>query len=374
MADIYARLAAYLDRLPAGYPPTDSGVELKILRKLFSPEEAALAMHLTLFGEEARVIAFRAHQPVEKVTRMLESMEERGLISSDRLPARPLFSANQFVVGFLEGQAGHLDRELAGLFEEYQADFEKKGPWFKVLPQVRTVPVGVSIPITTEVLHYERAEEILRRNTDFAVQTCACRDHAAVMGRRCDNPLDSCMLLGPSAANAVNAGRARKLSMDEALEVLKMAEEKGLVLQPANSQNPIFICTCCSCCCGILDMLKHQEKPADFVLNPFIAKHNDDTCSVCGTCAERCPMNALTMDGVRMAHNPDRCIGCGLCVSTCPSGSMTMIRKPAGETPSIPKNTVDTYLRLGQGRDPLFIAKMAGVLVRSKIEHVIAPR
>ena len=55
--DVYQKLAKHLDSLPGGYPPTKDGVELKILRKLFTPEQAALALHCTLIPEEARVIA-----------------------------------------------------------------------------------------------------------------------------------------------------------------------------------------------------------------------------------------------------------------------------------------------------------------------------
>ena len=375
MSDVYEQLAGFFDRLPAGFPATESGVELQILRKLFTPAEAQLVQHLTLFDEEARVVAFRARQPVEDVTRSLESLAERGLISAARRPGKPpRYSVSQFVIGFWEGQVNRLDRELVELMEIYLPEFGKNGPWTKAMPQMRTVPVGVSIPITTEVLHYERAEEILRANTDFAVINCVCRQSQELLGKRCDKPLDTCMMLGPTAAGAVAAGTGRKLTLDQALDILRVADEKGMVLQPANSQNPIFICTCCSCCCGILRMLKQQQRPADLVANPFIAQHDPETCSACGACIERCPMDALSMPDVAVVHDPARCIGCGLCVSTCPTGALRMVRKPAGTLPAIPRNTVDTYLRLGQLRDRLFTAKMAALLVRAKIEQIIAPR
>ncbi len=374
-SDPYQRLAKFLDRLPAGFPSTQSGVELRILRKLFTPEEADLVTHLTLIEEEARVVAFRSWQPVEAVTRSLDDLEQRGLIAASRRPGKPpRFSVSQFVVGFWEGQVNRLDRELVELFEEYLPHFVETGPWIQAMPQLRTIPVGESIPVTSEVLPYERAEEILRRNTDFAVVNCICRQEQEILGKRCDKPMETCMILGPTAASAADSGTARRLSLDEALAVLALAEEKGMVLQPANSQDPIFLCTCCPCCCGILRSLKLQERPADLVANAFIARHDPDVCAECGACVPRCPMDALTDADGTTTHHPERCIGCGLCVSACPSGALSMVRKPAGETPSIPRNTVDAYLRLGQLRDRLFLAKMAGVLVRSTIERVIAPR
>jgi hypothetical protein len=67
--DVYQKLAKHLDGLPGGFPPTEDGVELKILHKLFTPEQAVLAVHCTLIPEEARVIARRAGLSVEVTER-----------------------------------------------------------------------------------------------------------------------------------------------------------------------------------------------------------------------------------------------------------------------------------------------------------------
>ena len=374
MADIYERLALFLDKLPAGFPSTESHVELRILYKLFTPEEAELFMHLSLIEDEARVVAFRAHQPRDQVARMLDAMERKGLISGSH-PANqpPLYSVNQFVVGFWEGQVNRLDLELVELFEEYFPSFVKKGPWTR-LPQLRTIPVGVSIPLTTEVMHYERAEEIIRAHTEFAVGNCICRQELEILGKGCGKPMETCLVFGDAARDMVYAGSRRKITLEEALALIHHADEAGLVLQPANSQNPIFMCMCCGCCCGVLRAVKQQEKPAEVVANPFIAHYDTDACSVCGVCVDRCPMEAVQFADMGVAHNPDRCIGCGLCASTCPTGAITMVRKPTADQPDIPKNTVDAYLRLGQLRDRLATARMVGSLAKSQIDRLIAPK
>lgn len=101
--DVYERLAQHLDNLPAGFPRTESGVEIRILRRLFTPEDAELALHLTLIPEEPRVIAHRAKIPVEEAARRLEEMDKKGLIFSIHREGKPpQYQAQQFAVGFWE--------------------------------------------------------------------------------------------------------------------------------------------------------------------------------------------------------------------------------------------------------------------------------
>ncbi len=370
MADVYQRLARFLDRLPAGFPPSPDGAELKILHKLFTPEEAALCMHLDLLGEPAGVVAFRARLPLAQVTDMLEKMAEKGLIASNYIQGRPVeYSVNQYVVGFMEDQVDHLDRELVDLAEEYTPLFFKEGPWSKV-PQLRTIPIGESIPVEHAVMPYERAEEIVRSHTRFAVRNCICRQERELLGQGCGKPLDVCLSFDNGADQSVRAGRAHSISMDEALDIFKRADQAGLVLQPSNSKNPIFICACGGGCCGVLRSIKQFDRPADLVVNPFIARHDADLCSSCEACLERCQMEALTLvDGI-LSLDLKRCIGCGLCVSTCPSGALSLVRKAV--PPAIPKDTASNYIQMAQARHKLGLLRLAGMFVRSKIDRILA--
>ncbi|MCK4900320.1 MAG: hypothetical protein KAS38_16185, partial [Anaerolineales bacterium] len=80
--DVYQKLAKFLDSLPNAFPSSESGVELRILKRLFTPEEAELFLHLTLIAEEPRVIARRAKISVEKAALRLAEMEKKGLLYS----------------------------------------------------------------------------------------------------------------------------------------------------------------------------------------------------------------------------------------------------------------------------------------------------
>ena len=110
--NIYSELARHLDDLPGGFPSTDSGVELRILRKLFTPEEAELALYLSLIPEESRVIARPARMSREEAGRRLDEMAGKGLILSIVIGGRPIhYMAAQFVVGIREFHQNSLDKE-----------------------------------------------------------------------------------------------------------------------------------------------------------------------------------------------------------------------------------------------------------------------
>ncbi|MGZ6292809.1 MAG: 4Fe-4S binding protein [Syntrophales bacterium] len=372
--NIYEKLAKHLDNLPGGFPRTPSGVEIRILRRIFTPEEAKLAVRLALIPEEPRVIARRAKLPVKEVAQRLEEMDNKGQVIGIRRKGKPLqYMAQQFIVGIWEGQVNKLSRELVEEFEEYMPSLFDPGTWRKV-PQMRTIPVEKSIALQPEVMPYERAGELVRKHTTFAVSNCICRQEFRILGKGCDKPEESCLQFGLAAESVVQMGRGRAISREETLAILRRAEESGLVLQPANSRNPLFICTCCGCCCGVLRLLKRDPKPASLVASPFVASLDSDTCKGCGICTKRCQMEAIHVENKKAILNTDRCIGCGLCVDTCRTKSLILLRKPEAQQAYVPKNIIETSIRLGEARGKLGIGKMVGMQVKSKLDRLLAQR
>ncbi len=371
-SDVYERLAKHLDNLPAGFPRTESGAEMRILRRLFTPLDAELALHLTLIPEEPRVVARRARIPVEESARRLEELEKKGLIISIRRENKPpLYMASQFAVGFWEAQVNKLDPDLVQDAEEYMDTFIQNSFW-RGLPQLRTIPVNKSISIENVVMPYERAEELVRTHKVFAVSNCICRQERRIIGKSCDKPEESCLTLGMAADTVVRNGRGRSIALEEVLAILQRAEEAGLVLQPANAKDPLFICTCCGCCCGVLRSLKRCPAPASVVASPFLASLNTDTCKGCGLCTKRCQMEALHLNDEKAVLDLNRCIGCGLCVSTCPTHSLSLGRKPKAKQPHVPKGIIETNIKLAKARGKLGIGKMIGMQVRSKLDRLLA--
>jgi NAD-dependent dihydropyrimidine dehydrogenase PreA subunit len=281
--------------------------------------------------------------------------------------------ATQFVIGIYEYQLNKLTPELARDLEEYLAHWWNADTWRKA-PQIRTIPVGESISPQLEVLAYEQAEALVGAQERFAVAPCICRQEKRMLGEGCDKPLETCLSFGDAADFYVHNGWGRAISRDEALALLKADEAAGLVLQPGNSQQADFICACCGCCCGVLRGLKLDPKPARIASSAFHALLDRDLCSGCGACTERCQMEAIRLDDGHALLDLDRCIGCGLCVSTCPTEALSLVRKPTFEQPYVPKNIVETNIKLGQARGVLRTPDLIGLMVRSKVDRLLAPK
>ena len=367
---IYQKLAQHLDKLPGGFPPTESGVEFRILQRLFTPDEADLALHLALIPEEPRVIARRAKISIAEATERLERMALKGLIFRIQPQSRPpLYQALQFIIGIWEFHVNDLDTELVRDMDEYIPTLFKEA--WKV-PQLRTIPVGRSITPQMEILPYEKAEGLVRTQEKFAVAPCICRREQKMIGKGCQKPEETCLVFGMAADYYERNGLGRVIDLQETLNILKMADAEGLVLQPSNSQDIVNICCCCGDCCGVLRTLKKFPKPANLVFSPFVASTNPETCEGCGLCTERCQMEALTLVDEKAMLNVDRCIGCGLCVSSCPTQSLTLVRKPESEQPRIPKDLIKSSIRLGQERGKLNMMNLVKMQLRSKIDRLLA--
>ncbi len=370
--EVFKNLATHLDHLPGGYPETETGVELKILEKLFTPEEAALAQHLTLLDEKPNVVAYRAGITLQKTTGLLEGMAQKGLIFFTPEPdGSTSYMAAQFVVGIWEMQVGYLEKELADLFEAYLSDLFHKNEW-KEVPQLRTVPVEQSIDSELRVLPYERAKELIRGKSNFTVTPCICRVEKGLGGDACSKPLETCISFGTEEDYFASSGFGRPATMEEVLDILELADKKGLVIQPSNGKEVKWICCCCGCCCGVLRTIKTFPKPNELTSSPFTLAINIDFCDGCKKCITRCQMDAITVPVDKIVWEKDRCIGCGLCVTSCKSGALALERKPNAEQSRIPKDIVDASIKTLKLRNKARLPNLAMMLIRSKRDRFLA--
>jgi ferredoxin len=347
MEDIYDRLARHLDNLPAGFPRTESGVELRILKRLFTPGEAQVAPGLSMRQEPVSEIACRLSMDEKAVGETLEKMAAKGLIFRNRKADRLLYMAAQFVIGIWEYHVNSLDEDLIRDFNEYVPHLMKQTFVNRKTQQLRVIPVKKSITPELHVMPYEDAEAIVRQQSKIVVAPCICRREHRLVGKGCGKPEETCLIFGGGAYFYEENGLGREISHEEAISILQNGLEHGLVLQPSNSQKPANICLCCGCCCQVLKQVKTLPQPARVISSNYIARVTPDRCTGCGLCPEICQMDAISVDQTAQIDN-DRCIGCGLCISFCTFDAIHLEPKSGGERVEPPPTLIHTYLKIAR--------------------------
>ena len=350
--EIYQKLAKVLDTLPNGFPATESGVEIKLLKKIFDPDQAELFGDLRLAFEPAEQIAERTGRPLEGLEEKLIAMTERGQLWGIQLGETWLFKMVPWVFGIFEFQLPHLDREMSEMWEEYHKTFGQE--FFSKTPQMmQTLPIEEEISVQQEALPYERVSSLIDNGQSFLVNECVCKKEHDLVDKPCDRPLEVCLAIAPVEGVFDNSSRGRVISREEAYKLLAECEENGLVHLTGNTQNDRFyICNCCGCCCGVLRGINDLGIPATDVINShYYAKIDPDECTDCGTCInERCQVGAIEERDDHSEIIPERCIGCGLCITTCPGEAIQLVRRPESEVVQPPADQEQWYKERGQLR------------------------
>jgi DNA-binding transcriptional ArsR family regulator len=240
-------------------------------------EEAELYLHLTGNLETPEQIAKRAGQDPETVAATLKRMAEKGLLYPKREGEKRYYAAAPFAHGILEHQVHRMDRELAEIYEEYMwaekiSDAPPVGPDAEITFPLRAIPVNAPVSVSRPIAPYEDVKELIERQDRIAVAKCFCAEQQQVLETGCKQPLEVCIMLGFYADYYVDLGMGRRITQEEALEILKSSEEAGLVHQFADSQDPGAICNCCPDCCGGLRLLKMLPNPAAFIISNHFAQ------------------------------------------------------------------------------------------------------
>lgn len=338
--EMYRSLANTLDKLPNGFPSTGDGSEIRLLKKLFTPEQASVAVLLTPELETAETIAQRNSREVSELRKVLKNMVRSGLISSGRAENGLGFGLMPFVVGIYEMQVGTIDQELARLVEEY---FKQAfGKALSMQPQFhRVIPVGESVRNSMEVHPYESATALVNSAQAWGVLDCICRKQKSLVGEPCGHPLDVCMAFDEHPGAFDNNPVIQAVSREEALATLKRAANAGLVHSVSNNQQGLsYICNCCTCSCGILRGMANLGMANVIARSAFVNTVDNSLCNACENCLAWCQFNALSMDEIIKVDSL-RCTGCGVCVPNCPSGALFLVHRPEEEVLPIPDTFKD---------------------------------
>lgn len=324
---VYELLADALDRLPNGFPRTPTCVEIRILKKIFSPEEADLASQLTGKLEAAEEITRRVTLPAEETKKLLFQMLHRGLVWYEKMEGKRCFRLAPFVVGLYEAQLELMDHELALLVEDYMANGGAAGI-MKPEPALHRVLPAQDTVKTEWILPYEDVRSILMSARTFRVRDCICRVQQEYLGQKCEFPVHMCL----SFSNIERPLEEGDISRDEALALLKRSEEVGLVHTVSNVMKDIgYVCNCCGCCCSILRGITDYGIQNSVAYANYYAVIDAELCLGCGDCIARCQVHAIhEVDDVSVVDR-ERCIGCGLCVTGCTNDVAQLERRLEAE-------------------------------------------
>jgi len=343
--DIYYKLGERLNEYPVKMPLVDPF--LIILREYYTEEQATLGAAIPKGAHLARDLAKRLSRQEQELVASLETMADSGLIFTAKNDAGETeYSLTPFVPGvwefqLMKGTDTEHDRKAARMMRDFMQTMEGmmiealKDPDVakQMVPEAaaRTITVQKELPPGTEIFPFEKLAELVDKEESFAAAKCYCRHHAHLIDNPCqleEVPERACLSFGKVADFVVDRKFGQRISKQECLQILGDSEKAGLVHNASNYVgNLVFVCNCCGCCCGFLKMLREHDVKAMLAVSNFQVAIDEETCTGCGDCVNRCQMEALRLVDEIATVNTNHCVGCGNCVSVCPTESLSMVRR-----------------------------------------------
>ena len=286
----------------------ENAPEYYCMADIVTDEEADIAIAAGLRKERtAQWLADKVGRTVDEIQPSLDRLVYYGVFRRCKIDSTDEdgYFMQIFAPGILEMMVNnqellHEHPEVGRAFEEYtRLRMQSMGP---ILPDgyglMRVIPVESAIEGIPGVTDDERLSHYLDKYDIFSVSPCSCRASRTSLGDGCGHLAeDMCVQMGKGAEHYIRTGRARQITREEALEIVKRAEENGLMHDIPNIEGAgesAAICNCCACACfGLRAGLMFGAR--DAIRSNFVAEVDEAKCVACAQCVEVCPGNALKL-------------------------------------------------------------------------------
>ena len=285
--------------------------EYRILEPIVDDDMCKVMLHMKLdTPRTTEELAKRCKASAEWTRAQPAKLNEAGV----RRPPEGLNGAKAgwyypiWVPGIMEGILSNNEQcerypDLGACFEEYTRrriamvapvmQNGKQGMMF-----MRVMPVMSAIENNSKTASYDEVRTLIEKASAISVGPCSCRRSRRLIGEGCGHlEEDMCMYLNDNAINYSRLGSHRLITKEEAYEILKRAEDNGLVHeinQTPGFEDTTAICNCCGCSCYAL-RIANYFRSAKSIQSNFLAKVDKNKCVACGQCVENCQTNALKL-------------------------------------------------------------------------------
>lgn len=300
---------------------------LSLLQDIFSEKEAEV---ISLLPATSLNVAEKINLSNKEVKKILIDLFYRGIVIVENLNGEDLFKIPEDVGVFMDLVLFDLNRyskKGKSFYDRWKEFYNKEYLIQKAVNEedlgLRVIPINKSFQVKeySRIQTLEDIKKILENAKIISVENCACRTRE----RNCEYPLEVCLGLNDLAEYCIERNIGRKISLQEALDIVEWTENKGLVHMTSNSDNPNVICNCCTCCCSLMKAVLETDNKKALTKSRYRVQIDNNLCDNCLICTKICHFKCLINKGGKLYQDIENCYGCGLCTSVCPQKAIKLI-------------------------------------------------
>ncbi len=352
---LYVRVRNRFNRLGVGVGSLlDEDKAWDVIMDNWSEEEAEAYLQMPLHHYfSASEFAEETGRSYDDSVAILDQMAGHSLIMKVDRTGAPLYLALAPLWGMWEFNMDKFDKDWCTTFNQGLGQDFALAATNSVRPVCHIVPVSQDV-VDGDMAPYTSWKQTLEENTLFSLAPCQCRKERDVLGTATCTPeqhdRESCISVGEVARYLIDRGVAREITREQAIDKIQGNIDKGMVVEKLFSKKAEVICLCHSDCCKLLSTYYALNGSGNMMQNisAYDLQYDKSVCIKCGTCIERCPMEAITFGDDGYCVMDLKCIRCGQCAVVCPVKARSL--KAKEDLLELPNDMAEDYQQFGRIR------------------------